>query len=276
MSIYHKIVELEANRDPYVLCTVVNSQGSTPRGAGSKMIVLENGEIIDTIGGGEMEGRVITAALQALKDGKTRLLSYSFTDPERGDPGVCGGQVEVYVEPNLPTPTLVVVGVGHVGQAVAHLGAWLGFHVVASDDRPEFSSPESAPEAAAYHAGPLSELPEFMPIKPWTYIVLTTRGVNVDVEGLPALLETPAGYIGVIGSRRRWTVARTKLLEMGVPAEQLERIRSPIGLELNAETPEEIAVSILAEIIMLRRGGDGRPMAASQRTSAVQKHKSDH
>lgn len=268
MSIYQKIVELERNREPYVLCTVVHSQGSTPRGAGSKMIVLEDGEIIDTIGGGEMESRVITAALQALQDGKTRLLNYSFADPARGDPGVCGGQVEVYVEPNLPQPTLVVVGAGHVGQAVAHLGAWLGFHVVASDDRPEFSTPESVPTADAFHTGPLSELPEFMPIKPWTYIVLTTRGVDVDVEGLPLLLDSPAGYIGVIGSRRRWTVARTKMLEMGVPAEKLDRVRSPIGLELNAETPEEIAVSILAEIIMLRHGGDGQPMAATEAAEA--------
>jgi xanthine dehydrogenase accessory factor len=269
MSIYQEIANLEAKREPFALCTVVHSQGSTPRGTGSKMVVLENGEIIDTIGGGEMESRVIAAAQAALQDGKTRLLSYNFADPGRGDPGVCGGQVEVYVEPNLPTPTLVIVGVGHVGQTVAHLGAWLGFHVVASDDRPDFSTPETVPLADEYHVGPLSELPEFLAIRPWTYIVLTTRGVDVDVEGLPRLLDSNAGYIGVIGSRRRWAVARAKMLEMGVPAEKIGRVRSPIGLELNAETPEEIAVSILAEIIMLRRGGDGQPMVSAEDPAAA-------
>jgi xanthine dehydrogenase accessory factor len=263
LSIYQKMAELEKQQTPFVLCSVVHTQGSTPRGAGSKMIVLENGEFIDTIGGGEMENRVITAAQAAFQDGQPRLLSYNFSDPQRGDPGVCGGQMEVYVEPNLPPPTLVVVGAGHVGQAVAHLANWLGFRVVVSDDRPEFSSQESVPDADRFHTGPLSELPAFMPIKPWTYIVLTTRGVDVDVEGLPLLLNSQAAYIGVIGSRRRWSMACKKMLVQGISQAELDRVHSPIGLELNAETPEEIAVSIMAEIIMQRRGGDGRPMTSA-------------
>lgn len=262
MSIYQHIVELEEKNEPFVLCTVVQAQGSTPRGAGSKMIVLEDSRTIDTIGGGEMENRVINAALESLIDGQTRVLSYSFTDPKRGDPGVCGGQVEVYVEPNLPPPMLIVVGAGHVGRAVAHLADWLGFQVVVSDDRPDFSTKESVPEADLFHNGPLSELPDFITLKPWTYIVMTTRGVNVDVEGLPRLLDTPAAYIGVIGSRRRWSLATKKMLEEGIPADKLRRIHSPIGLEINAETPEEIAVSIMAEIIMIRRGGDGQAMSS--------------
>lgn len=269
MSIYTKIFELESKGEPYALCTIVSSQGSTPRGAGSKMLVLEDGQIVDTIGGGEMENRVISAAKEALVDGNTRLLSYSFTDPGRGDPGVCGGQVEVYVEPNLPPPSLVVVGAGHVGKAVAHLAQWLGFRVVVSDDRPEFSSDEAVPEADLYHSGPLSQLPDFINVNQWTYVVLTTRGVNVDLEGLPSLLETSAAYIGVIGSRRRWQVARKKLQEVGITPAKLDRIHAPIGLELNAETPEEIAVSILAEIIMLRRGGDGRPMKIEGSAQAI-------
>jgi xanthine dehydrogenase accessory factor len=259
-SIYQRIADLERQHAPYVLCTVVKSQGSTPRGAGSKMLVLEDGSIIDTIGGGEMENRVIAEALLSLKDGNTRIVNYNFTDPKRGDPGVCGGQIEVYIEPNLPSPTLVVVGAGHVGRAVAHLGKWLGYRVVVSDDREEYSSPEAVPEAEQFHRGPLSELPDIVSMKPWTYVVLTTRGMNIDVEGLPRLLENPPGYIGVIGSRRRWAMARKQLIDKGVSEEQLKIIRSPIGLELNAETPEEIAVSILAEIIMLRRGGDGKFM----------------
>lgn len=189
------------------------------------------------------------------------MLEYQMTDPERGDPGVCGGQVEVYVEPIQPKPTLVVIGVGHVGKAVAHLAHWLGFWVVVSDDRPEFCTPQSIPDADEYIPGAMADLAKSLEITPWTYLVLTTRGVNVDIEGLPALIETTAGYIGVIGSQRRWATARKQLMDKGIPPEKLARVRSPIGLELNAETPEEIAVSILAEIIMLRQGGDGRVMS---------------
>lgn len=260
MSIYSAIVDLEKNNEAGAVCTVVHSQGSTPRHVGSKMLVYPDGRFIGTVGGGEMENRVIASALEALSDGQPRLLEYSFVDPQRGDPGVCGGKMEVFVEPVLPKPTLVVVGAGHVGRAVVHLARWLGFRVAVSDDRPEFCTPEAIPDADEYLPVPLGELPNRLKIQPWTYIVLTTRGVNIDVAGLPALLDSPAGYIGVIGSRRRWTTAHKKMLEAGVPAEKLARIRSPMGLELNAETPEEIAVSILAEIIMLRNGGDGKAM----------------
>jgi xanthine dehydrogenase accessory factor len=154
-----------------------------------------------------------------------------------------------------------VIGAGHVGKAVAHLAKWLGFYVVINDDRPEFCRPEAVPGADEYLPGLMAELPQRLEITPSTYLVLTTRGMNVDVEGLPALVETQAAYIGLIGSQRRWALAKKALLERGVPAEKLERVRSPIGLELHAETPEEIAVSILAEIIMLRQGGDGSVMS---------------
>lgn len=262
--IYKAIAELEEKNYIGALCTVVRSQGSTPRRSTSKMLVYPDGNFIGTVGGGEMESRVIGEAINAMQDGKARILEYSFTDPKRGDPGVCGGQVEIFVEPIMPKAQLVVIGVGHVGKAVVHLAKWLGFYVVASDDRPEFCNPEATPGADTYYAVPLSELSQHMNITPWTYLVLTTRGVNVDVGGLPRLLDSPAAYIGVIGSRRRWTTARKQLLEKGVPVEKLERVHSPMGLELNAETPEEIAVSILAEIIMLKQGGDGQVMMSAR------------
>ncbi len=261
-TVYQALAELERNNQPGALCLVVHSQGSTPRHTGSKMVVFPDGSIVGTVGGGEMENRVIQEALKAIADGLPRSLEYSMSDPQRGDPGVCGGQVEVYVEPVNPKPNLVVIGSGHVGKAVVHLAKWLGFFVIANDDRPGFATPESTPGADLYLESPLGELPQKMEITPWTYLVLTTRGVNVDIQGLPALLDTPAAYIGVIGSRRRWATARKELLGMGVPEDILSRVRSPIGLELNAETPEEIAVSILAEILMLRNQGDGRPMKA--------------
>jgi xanthine dehydrogenase accessory factor len=264
MSIYRAIVELEERNEPGALCTIVSSKGSTPRRSTSKMLVYADGNIAGTVGGGELENRVIREAKEVIESGHPRLLEYSMTDPGRGDPGVCGGQLEIYVEPIQPKPILVVLGAGHVGKAVVHLAKWLGFRVVVSDDRAEFCNPGATPGGDEYLAVPMADLPQHLKITPWTYLVLTTRGSNVDVLGLPALLKTPAAYIGIIGSRRRWTVTRNQLLKAGVSETELARVRSPMGLELNAETPEEIAMSIMAEIIMLRQGGDGRVMAGER------------
>jgi len=260
VEIYRDVISLAEKGEAGALCTVVFARGSTPRHEGSKMLVYSDGHFVGTVGGGELENRVIQEALKAIQDGKPRLLRYDMVDPARGDPGVCGGQLEVYVEPILPKPTVVVIGGGHVGKAVVHLAKWLGFRVAVCDDRPEFCTPEMNPDADEFYPVPMSELPKHLRIHPQTYLVLTTRGSAVDVEGLPALLETPAAYIGVIGSKRRWAVTRKALLERGVPEALLDKVTSPIGLELNAETPEEIAVSIMAEIIMLRNGGSGRKM----------------
>ena len=259
-SIFQALSELESTHQSAALCTVVKTSGSTPRHSTSKMLVYPDGHILGTVGGGELENRVRQEALDALKDGKPRLLSYSMSDPSRGDVGLCGGQVEVFVEPILPSPTLVVIGGGHVGKAVAHLAKWLGMRVAVSDDRAEFCTSEANPDADEFYPVPLAELPQQLTITPQTYLVLTTRGSNVDVAGLPALLDTPAGYIGVIGSRRRWAATVKGLNENGVSDEQLKRVHSPMGLGLGAETPEEIAVSILAEVLMLRGDGSGKQM----------------
>lgn len=259
-TIHHSLAELERTRQPAALCTVVRASGSTPRHAASKMLVHPDGRIQGTVGGGELENRVIAEALQALADGKPRLLEYSLAEPARGDVGVCGGQVEVFVDPILPPPTLAVIGGGHVGRAVAHLAKWLGFRVAVSDDRPEFCTPQANPDADEFHPVPLAELPRSLAITPQTYLVLTTRGVSVDVPGLPALLETPAAYIGVIGSRKRWATTVKQLQEQGLPQEKLTRVHSPMGIGIGAETPEEIAVSIMAEVLMIRGGGSGKQM----------------
>jgi xanthine dehydrogenase accessory factor len=253
MSIYAAIAELEQRRESGALCVVVRSQGSTPRGTSSKMLVYADGRTVGTVGGGEMENRVVAEALQCMRDGKPRLLTYNMAEPQRGDPGVCGGEVEIFVEPVLPKPILVVVGGGHVGKAVAHLAHWLGFWVVLTDDRPEFCTPDSAPDADEFYPLPLAEFSSHFNITPWTYFVLTTRSVDIDVPGLPGMLDSPAAYIGVIGSRRRWETTRKQLLDAGIAMEKLDGVHSPIGLDLGAETPEEIAVSIMAEIIRIRQ-----------------------
>ncbi len=260
MSFYERLAEIERSGTPAALATIIQARGAVPRHAGSKMIVYADGRIEGTVGGGEMESRVVREALEILQTGEPRRLHYTFSDPSDGDPGVCGGEIDVFVEPLTQPPTLIVVGAGHVGKAVVHLGHWLGFRVVVSDDRPEFATAEAVPGADAYVACALAELPARSRIDARTYVVLTTRGVDVDVAGLPALLESPAAYIGIIGSRRRWETSVQELQAQGVPDTMLGRIHSPIGLELNAETPEEIAVSILAEIILQRRGGTGESM----------------
>jgi xanthine dehydrogenase accessory factor len=257
ISIHKAITELEMENKAGVLCTIIRTQGSTPRHAASKMLVYPDGHILGTVGGGGLEQQVITASLEALHDGQPRLLEFNMVDPSRGDVGVCGGTVEVFVEPILPKPLLVVVGAGHVGKAVAHLAHWLGFRVAVNDDRPEFCTPEAVPDGDEFYPCLMSDLPKQLAITPWTYLVLTTRGVDVDVPGLPALLDTPAAYLGVIGSRRRWTETRKQLLKVGLADEKLARVHTPIGLDIHAETPEEIAVSILGQIIALRQHPEG-------------------
>jgi len=251
---------------PCALVTIIRTAGSVPRHAGSKMLVSANGTVLDgTIGGGEMESRVLKLAQAAIASGQARTESYQLADPKSGDPGVCGGTVEVFIEPLLPSPTLVVIGAGHVGRALVHLAKWLGFRVVLTDDRVDLCSPEQAPGADVYLPGPLGDQLRQVPLSPHTFVALVTRGYPIDVNALPTLLDSPVPYIGVIGSQRRWLTARAALQDRGVNDDKLRRVHAPIGLELAAETPEEIAVSIMAEIILIRRSGEGHP-----RQSAVQ------
>jgi xanthine dehydrogenase accessory factor len=263
-SIYQALAELEKNNGSAALCTVTNSEGSTPRHVGSKMLVYPDGKFIGTVGGGELENRVIKAALESIHNETAQTLSYNMADPSRGDPGVCGGQVEVFVEPILPVPLLVVIGAGHVGKAVVHLAKWLGYRVAVNDDRAEFCTPESTPEADAYYPVTMDELPKHITIDKRTVLILTTRGSSVDAAGLAPLLDSAAAYIGIIGSKRRWATTVKALTEKGVSAEKIAKVHSPIGLELQAETPEEIAVSIMAEVMMIKEKGTGKSMKSSE------------
>src|SRR5512142_1798960 len=263
-SIYQALFEIEKNNESAALCTVVKSEGSTPRHVGSKMLVYPDGKFIGSVGGGELENRVMKTALDSLNSGSAVTLAYTMSDLARGDPGVCGGTVEVFVEPILPPATILVIGAGHVGKAVVHLAKWLGFRVAVSDDRPEFCTPESVPGADAYYPVEMGKLPDQLKINKRTYIVITSRGASVDVQGLPGLLETVPAYIGVIGSKRRWLTTVKGLKQKGVSEEKIARVHSPMGLELNAETPEEIAVSIMAEVLMVKDKGTGKSMKGQQ------------
>ena len=246
--------------------TVVDTSRSVPRRAGAKMLVFRGGAISGTVGGGEMEARVVAEAVASLADGRCRLLSYRLVDPVRGDPGVCGGDVQIFVEPHMPKPTVIVIGYGHVGRAVAQLAHWLGFRVVASDDRAGMEGDPTGEEDPEGLAGqPQGDAPDELVIGSVddllagrtldqdTSVVLVTRNVDVDAAALPTLLATGAGYVGVMGSERRWTTTRARLEADGVDPGALDRVHAPIGIEVGAETPEEIALSIMAEVIAHRR-----------------------
>jgi len=241
---------VEASR-PVVLATVVATRRSAPRRSGTKMLVFADGETSGTIGGGEMEARVIAAAGEVLSDKHPRLLEYALVDPTRGDPGVCGGEVEIYLEPYMPRHAVYVVGCGHVGRAVIDLAHWLGYRTVAIDDRPEMITPEALPNADERVTGTLADLEE--PVPGEASIVLVTRNVDRDVAVIPEALASPARYIGVMGSTSRWRSVAKRLTDAGVPTSDLDRIHTPIGIEMHAETLEEIAVSIMAEIIQVNR-----------------------
>jgi xanthine dehydrogenase accessory factor len=259
--IYEAILEAERTGQLAALATVVRARGSVPRHETSKMLVYADGRIVGTVGGGELENRTIEEARKVAIAGNAHILSHSLVDPSHGDAGVCGGEVEVFIEPITPPARLLILGAGHVGRALAHLAKWMGYHVVVTDDRADLCTRDFIPDADEFVVGPMAEAMSQLRIDQRTYVACVTRGYLFDVDALPVLLDTPAPYIGVIGSRRRWTMALRGLRDQGVSDESLARVRAPIGLEIEAETPEEIAVSIMAEIVMLRRGGTGEPMS---------------
>jgi xanthine dehydrogenase accessory factor len=217
------------------------------------MLVYGDGSLSGTVGGGEMESRVIDTARNVLQTRRTQLLTYELLEPDRGDPGVCGGELQIYLEAYMPPPTIFVIGAGHVGKAVVSLANWLGYRTVVTDDREDRLTPDGMGDADARLPGSLAEALEAHPITADTSVVVVSREVDIDVAAIPLLLDTPARYIGVMGSARRWATVRDRLLETDMTPADLERIHVPIGIELGAETVEEIAVSILSEIIRTTR-----------------------
>lgn len=255
------LLDAQEKRTPAALATVVSVKGSVPRHEGSKMLVYGDGTFVGTVGGGAMEALVIKEALASLAEGQTRKPSYTLNDITAGDPGICGGTVEVFIEPLALPPTLLVIGGGHVGRALAQLGKWMEYRVILCDDRADYANAEYLPSMDGYVVCKPAEVVQHTRIDRNTYVAAVTRGLPVDVNLIPALLATDAAYIGLIGSRRRWALTRKALQDQHhLSPAQLSRIRAPIGLELDAETPKEIAVSIFAEIVMLQRGGTGKPM----------------
>jgi len=249
MDVLDRLVEAKNSGIPVALCIVIETKGSVPRRASSKMLVYADGQTEGTVGGGELEARTVDAALESLKSGRSQLLEYSLSAENSESAGVCGGEVKVYIEPQVTKPVLLILGAGHVGQAVARFGQMLDFRVIVSDDRKDLCNPEILLGNVELLPVPITEIPDHLKIDERVYVVGVTRSSEVDVEGLEVILQGSPAYVGLIGSKNRWAATKQGLIDRGVSLEKIAQIKSPIGLSIKAETPNEIAISILAEII---------------------------
>jgi xanthine dehydrogenase accessory factor len=236
--------------------TVVRAQGSTPQRAGAKMLVFADGRTVGTIGGGCYENEAIGKARLALDDGRSHLLHFELNDDFAQENGlICGGRMDVHIDPLLPDPRLYIIGAGHVGFQLGRIAPDAGFRVHVVDDREKFASPDRFP-GAEITVEPIPEWLHRADIPPAAFVVVVTRGHQHDLEAMRALAARDLRYLGLIGSRAKVARIYDALLEEGLPVPCLERIHAPIGLEIGAVTPAEIAVSILAELIAVRRGVD--------------------
>ena len=253
-QILNELNSLVEDGKTVVLATVVETSRSVPRHSGAKMLILSDSHQVGTIGGGEMEARVIKEACACMDDGTSLLLNYELVDPVAGDPGVCGGTVTIHLETYMPNSKILIIGCGHVGRAVAELASWLGYHVVATDDREEIA--ENVDGADLVLTGSIEEVLKQIDLTDRDHVVAVTRNAELDIQNLPHILSTDAKSIGVMGSSKRWKTTRSSLESSGISEEDLSRVTSPIGLDLSAETPQEIALSILSQIIEQDNAGN--------------------
>lgn len=241
--------------EPVALVTIVRARGSTPQRVGAKMLVFADGRTIGTIGGGCYENDAFWKARDALATGRSALLHYELNDDFAQENGlVCGGQMDVHIDPLAPTPQLYVIGAGHVGFHLARAAEDAGFRVHVVDDREKFANRERFPNACDIIVAPLGEWLHSAEIPPSAFVTIVTRGHQHDLEAMRALAARDFKYLGLIGSRAKVARIFDALAAEGMPAECLERVRAPIGLAIGAVTPAEIAISIVAEMIAVRRG----------------------
>jgi xanthine dehydrogenase accessory factor len=254
----------EESGEPAALVTVISTEGSTPQKAGAKMVVYPDGRIVGTIGGGCVEAEMTWRARAVIENRRAQVASYELTPEQAGEDGlICGGRMEVFLEPLLGTPTLCLFGAGHVAQPLARMARATGFRVEVADDRVKFANPERFPDVDRILVADYAEAARQMTLGPNTYAVVVTRGHKGDADALQAVLGRGLRFVGLLASRPKLVHIVAELEGRGVPGEELQAIHSPLGLEIGATTPEEIAVSVLAEMIAVRRGVDPaeiRPM----------------
>lgn len=251
VEFYSKIKELLEQRVSFAVATIIKSVGSTPRKTRAKMIILPNGDVIDSIGGGTLEALVTKESLSALTEGKSKVCDFDLFPGGKNPSGqLCGGQMKVFIEVFEKPDQLLIFGAGHIGYFLARLAADLDFKVVVIDPRQEFLTAERFPKAELLLTD-FDYKKNFPKIDSSSWVVIVNHKQELDEEVLRKVLKSKASYIGMIGSRRKITEFKKKLGKHFVP-KLLEKIYSPIGLDLGGDSPAEIAVSILAQIIQLK------------------------
>jgi xanthine dehydrogenase accessory factor len=270
MDVYEELIrERDAGRD-CALATIVNVVGSIPSYATAKLLMREDGSIVGTVGGGAAEAAVMAAAREVLAGGKAKMISFDLHENPRMDIGmVCGGSLDLFIEPIRPAPVVYLVGAGHVGALTARAAALARIEVEVIDDRPEFANKERFPDARAIHAGDFEA--SLAAIKPnhRALVFIAARGHELDARALKWAVGTPAAYIGMIGSKRKILSVYRKLEAEGVTDEQFDRVHAPVGLNIGATTPEEIAISVVAEMVAcIRNAAAASPLMSNMRELA--------
>jgi len=256
-EIYKKINELLDKQEKFAVATIIRTEGSTPRNVGAKMIVTKDGNIDGTIGGGHNEAAVIAEAAKAIKDGKTRILTFRL-EGETDSDMICGGNMDVYIEPTQPVFSILFLGGGNIGKAMSKLARTAGFSVSVIDP---LATKEDFPDADQIIPKKAVEGLSEVKVTPETCVVIATARHEDDEATLRKVIDVEVAYIGMIGSRNKVKSIFKNIVDSGVPEAKLQKIYSPIGLDIGSETPMEIAVSIIAEIISVIKGGTGRPLS---------------
>lgn len=245
------------------LVTIVATRGSTPQRVGAKLLVYGDGRTVGTIGGGCYENDACLKARECLRTRRAALFTYDLSDSAADDNGlICGGQMQVFIEPIEPSPSLYIAGAGHVSQPIARMAAMVGFRVHVLDDRAKFADAERFPDAQELIVAPIADWLAQADLPESAFVVVVTRGHTHDLGALRALAGRRFRYVGMIGSRAKVATVFEALAADGVAGEWLAGVRAPIGLRIGAITPEEIAVSIVAELVAVRRGVTADPDAA--------------
>ncbi|MGH9481432.1 MAG: XdhC family protein [Terriglobales bacterium] len=254
MDVYEEIVKLRRAGHKGALATIVAARGSIPSFKTAKMLVRDDGSIAGTIGGGCVEAEVWQAAREVIADEKPRTLSFDLNQNPKYDTGlVCGGTIEIFIEPVLPAAVLTIFGGGHVSLELYRAARNAGFEVTVVDDRAAYANRERFPEAREVIAEDYERALAALTPGESSYLVIVTRGHRDDMRVLRWAVQTEARYIGMVGSRRKAIAVFRELTAEGLRPELFERVHSPVGLAIGAVTPEEIAVAIVAELIAVRR-----------------------
>lgn len=265
MDLYEEVVRLRRSGQKCALATIVQVNGSIPSFQSAKLLVREDGSMAGTIGGGCVEAEVWNAAREVMETEKPRHLTFSLGQDAAYDNGlICGGQLNVFVEPVLPQPFAYIFGAGHISKSLSKVATLAGFASVVIDNREQYANRDRFPEADTVYAEEYEDVFPKLSINESSYIIIVTRGHRDDMRVLRWAVETPARYVAMIGSKRK-TIGVVKELEKeGFSRAAFDRIHAPMGLEIGAITPEEIAVSVVAEMIAVRRNPDSEWRRASK------------